>query len=706
MTQTIAGSKRETNGSIKLTFLHKIGSKLALLSICSIVAVSVASIVYFTSSYQGVIRQINTQQSENALVTLEATVEDYKANSQRAAEGLADLSAIVSAVEAGSYTSILDTANKAASDMGLTADFITVVDAQGNVLACTNSDAIGDSVISQKDISLALSGETTTNTETGADIPLSIRTSAPIKNVYGKIIGAVSAGYSLVNTAFVDKLKTMTGSDFTVFIGDERANTTIINNGERVVGTKLDPKIANIVINEKTPYTGQAAILGAPYATAYKPISDTEGNVIGVFFAGVPLSAINQISQRTVITSIAIELALVILLVALLLFFVRNTIIRPLGAISEAARRLSRGELDIQIQHSPNDELGDLASAFRTTISTLQSYIGDISDKLGQMSRGDMRVQVEMDYIGDFAAIKQAMENISASLNRTLQTINTAAEQVSIGSSQVAAGAQALATGSTEQASSLEELTASIGKIAEQAIQNASNVKTAAGYVDQAAEGARTGNEHMEQLTQAMSEIGSVSVQITSITKVIEDIAFQTNILALNATIEAARAGSAGKGFAVVADEVRNLAAKSAEAARQTADLIQASVASVSKGTQITTQTAKILQNVGEKAQMVSKSIEKIDEASAEQSAAIEQIKQGLSQVYVVVQTNASTAEENSATSEEMSAQAATLHEAVTKFKMNDDSYEQGGLAPIKLTQELPVSRLAHKGSAPALGKY
>ncbi|MDU6266336.1 MAG: methyl-accepting chemotaxis protein [Anaerocolumna aminovalerica] len=303
-----------------------------------------------------------------------------------------------------------------------------------------------------------------------------------------------------------------------------------------------------------------------------------------------------------------------------------------------------------------------------------KAYIKEIIQTLESMAQGDMRIHLEQDYIGEFASIKSAFENISTSLNDTLRKINDTAEQVSSGAEQVAGGAQELAAGSTEQASSVEELSASISKIAEQAEENSISVKTAAKYVEEAGAGVNIGDEHMQQLTKAMKDIDTAFAQIVNITKVIEDIASQTNLLALNAAIEAARAGDAGKGFAVVADEVRDLAAKSAEAVKQTAELIQHSTVTVAEGSKITVQTAQILHDVREKALKVNESIVKIEQASSEQAIAIEQIKQGLIQVSAVVQTNAATAEENSATSEEMSAQAATLREEVGKFLLAEDT--------------------------------
>lgn len=609
-----------------------------------------------------------------ALNTMQAVLDEYRNESVMAAQSLAADGAITMALEAGDAAAARAAANDAVSRLQLSVDFVTMTDGKGNVIARTHSDKVGDSVLSQKNVSQALAGDIATHTDLGSEIKLSIRTGAPVKNALGQIIGVVSTGMSLVNPAFVDRLKNMTGNEFTIFIGDERANTTILKDGQRVVGTKLDPKIAKIVLEERTVYTGEAAILGAPYATAYQPILDTDGNAIGVYFAGVPISGIKALMQKSILDSILIEIAMLALVIFAFIWYLQHVISRPLSNMSGVAEEIARGNLNLKVSHASGDELGILSDSLQTTVTALQGYIRDISDKLVQMSQGDMRVNVDMEYAGDFAPIKAALLDISSSLNHTLLSINTAAEQVSTGSGQVSSGAQALAAGSTEQASSIEELSASVTRITGQAAENTIHVKTATGYVEQSVAGVNAGNRHMKQLTDAMENIGAASSQIASITKVIEDIAFQTNILALNAAIEAARAGNAGKGFAVVADEVRNLAAKSAEAAKQTAELIKRSNDTVAHGSYVAVQTAQILKDVEEKAMLVNESIAKISQASADQAAAIEQIKLGLNQISSVVQTNAATAEENSATSEEMSAQAAALHEEVKKFKLDASS--------------------------------
>ncbi|WP_369283752.1 methyl-accepting chemotaxis protein [Oscillibacter sp. GMB15532] len=373
---------------------------------------------------------------------------------------------------------------------------------------------------------------------------------------------------------------------------------------------------------------------------------------------------------------IMLSVMLVALVVAITLgVLLARGISKPLNKVVEAADRLAKGDFNIDVAIKSKDETGMLGRSFTNMSETLKAIIEDLSRGLEAFADGNFAIDSSSDeiYTGDYRPLLDNTRKMRDKLSVVLRGVSTAAEQVTVGADQVSGGAQALASGSTEQAATVEELNASIAQVAEQAENNLATIKTAAGHIEQAVGGVKGSNEYMHQLSTAIGEISTSSNQIVSITKVIEDIAFQTNILALNAAIEAARAGNAGKGFAVVADEVRNLAGKSAEAARRTADLIGVAVATVARGTEITEKTALELRNTEVSAQKVAESFGLIEQASMQQTDSIEQIRDGLNQISAVVQTNAATAEENSATSEEMSAQAVTLRQEVGRFKLKEE---------------------------------
>ncbi len=375
------------------------------------------------------------------------------------------------------------------------------------------------------------------------------------------------------------------------------------------------------------------------------------------------------VQQLSLILLSAVSVLSLLVIIALCVYIVRG-LTRPIKELEDAANRMANGQLDVQLRYTSRDELGGLANSMRSMMTTLWGYVGNISEILGRMAQGDMTARVELDYAGDFAPIKAALEQILASLNDTLAQIDQASEQVAGGSSQVASGAQALSQGAAEQAGSLEELSATVAEISTQIKQNAQAAQQSNRMALEAGEVVGRVDEHMTRLVSAMDDIAKSADQIERIIKTIDDIAFQTNILALNAAVEAARAGAAGKGFAVVADEVRSLAAKSAEAAKNTGALIEGSVSTVKNGNLIVGETARALVDVKEKAQNTILLVDEIAKASNEQANAVVQITQGIEQISTVVQTNSATAEESAAASEELNSQAQVLKELVGRFSL------------------------------------
>ncbi len=371
----------------------------------------------------------------------------------------------------------------------------------------------------------------------------------------------------------------------------------------------------------------------------------------------------------TEIVSIVV-LLLILFMNGLLVGLVVRRILVPIKDITESSRELAQGKLDFQIDVKSEDELGQLAGALNTSVKNLKLYISDISSVLDGIAQGDLGKESSITYIGDFVQIQTAIATISQQLNQTLSQIHASANQVDSGANQVAVGAQSLAQGATEQASEVDNLLEMVERITDQINNNAETAASTNKEAEIVGGSITVCNDQMQEMAEAMDQINACSSEISKIIKTIEDIAFQTNILALNAAVEAARAGSAGKGFAVVADEVRNLAAKSAEAAKDTTALIEKTLRVVENGSVLTGRTQESLNSVVAGAENVTEDIRKISDASKEQELAINRIKDGISQISTVVQSNSATSEESAAASEELASQAQLLKRLIGSFKL------------------------------------
>ncbi|MDR1059812.1 MAG: methyl-accepting chemotaxis protein [Clostridiales bacterium] len=545
-------------------------------------------------------------------------------------------------------------------------DFIQVIDRDGRMFYRSNQPGVnGDDVSGQSSVRQALQlGQLSSTIEAGDAMPISVMASAPMLNARNEVVAVIAAGYDLcLNSVFVDSLKEMYHTDFTIFRGDTRVATTLLQSGQRVIGTQASPAIAEQVFTNGQRYAGEAAVIGLRYYAVYAPLANSDGDALGMLFAGVTRDSVVGSSLRIMTIIVIISIALILLMIAFFTLYIRKSVSAPISQVASALGAMADGDFTFRIPErllAKNNEIGGMCQTLSVMLDSLSALIGNV---------------MEM------------------------------SEDVSSASREISGANKTLAVQITDQASAIQDVAVAAADIAQQTKATEESAKEVSVIANNTRTLAESGNQSMGKMLGAMSQINEESENISNIIKVIDDIAFQTNILALNASVEAARAGAHGKGFAVVAEEVRNLAARSAAAVSDTSALIQRSKARVKEGGGIAKETASHLSGIMNDAQQVSARIESIFNEMTRQADRIGSLQTNIETINGVIQSNSAIAQETSASAETLLNEAINLTESVAEFRLEGSAPASAQAIGSALGSARAAGSAARAlGSAPAPG--
>ena len=551
---------------------------------------------------------------------------------------------------------------------------LAVISKEGVVTRSASGEHIGESYVGADYITKALSGQTTiSTTEYDSNNALVIRVATPYD--FGILVGTYDG--SVLSNLIKDFKIGKTGNAFLLdstgtLIGGNNADL-VQQRSNMIENAKSDSSYASIgkmfqkIISGKTDI-GKYEYKGVSRYCYYSPVSGSDGWALGV------VAPINETTTSiyTVVFGMVILMLLSIGVGCFLAFWFAGSFAGPISAIANRMKLLSNGDLtsDVPVLKR-KDEIGQLAEEIGNYVTSVRSYNSTIAASMDKIASGDFSPSESMNFNGDYVVIQEAILKAEDMLAKTMETINMSADEVAKGSAQVSQGAQNLSQGAVEQAASVEELSSSVNEISNSLLSTAKTVEGINNQAGRVGKAMEEGNAQMQVMMQSMGQISQKSKEIEKVNKLIEDIAFQTNILALNAAVEAARAGEAGKGFAVVADEVRNLAGKSANAAKDTSSLVADTITAVEKGTEVASSTGETLNGILMETRNMVTAIEKSASELQEQSDKVTQVTVGIEQISSVVQSNSATAEQSAAASEELSGQAENLRELMSKFRLH-----------------------------------
>ena len=552
----------------------------------------------------------------------------------------------------------------------------TVFDRSGNVIAATNGAYVkGESIKSLYCVERALSGDAVSDVGPGGGSDFALNCVSPVK-VQGSIVGGVMLTYDFTNNDFVDKLNALTGDAFTVYYGNRRVSTTLLNDdGSRYINSTMDDSIAKIVLEQGQVYRDRVKIEGKVYIAYYEPLTSLDGSVIGALFSGYCRSELKASITKGALFNTVIGVSIVVLVYFLYSSFLKKRMRLPLELIVNTVEDIANGDMSDETAErlarlENDDEVGSLARAMERAVKAIRDIAEDSRQLKEAIDDNDLSASIDTSrYKGIYLTISDVINQLFGEIVANMKAVQEISEGIDNRAQQVSAAAESLAQGSTEQAASVEELAATISSVSNQVGDNANNAKSANGIAAQTVAEVAESNEQMKKMIGAMDEISTTSHKIGAMVKTIDDIAFQTNILALNAAVEAARAGAQGKGFAVVADEVRNLANKSAEAAKDSTTLIGNVISAIEKGVGYAGSVERSLSSVMEKTSIVNDAVDNISSATAEQAMLIEQISVGIDQISSVIQLNTSISEETAAASIGLADDIGMLNAMVKKYR-------------------------------------